>query len=53
MKVGDLVQSKRKHKSLAIVLEILSEYRITIMWCDNGEIDAGGKRLFEVISESR
>ena len=53
MKPGDLVQSNRKHGSIALVLEVLNQYRVRIMWCDTGEIDSGGKLFFVVISESR
>ena len=53
MKVGDLVRATVPSSSdLAIILEILDEWHIRIMWTDTGEIDAGPKALFEVISES-
>ena len=54
MKVGDLVRSiGPSAPDLALVIGIVNEYRIMIMWCDTQEIDHGGKRLFEVISECR
>ena len=59
MKVGDLVKSigpagrYSKKPVLAIVVEILSPFRVRVLWCDNLEFDKGAKRLFEVINESR
>ena len=53
MKAGDLVRSIGPSRpDIALVIRIINEYRIAVMWCDTGEIDHGGKRLFEVISET-
>mgnify|MGYP003665169034 CR=1 FL=1 len=54
MKVGDLVRSTGPASpDIAIILEVIDEWHVKIMWMDTGELDAGAKVLFEVISESR
>ena len=52
MKVGDLVQSKHRHKSIGLVLEILDAgRRVRLQWIDTLDIDVGGISLFHVISK--
>jgi len=54
MKSGDLVQSKHRHKSIGLVLEILDNGRLLrLQWVDTLEIDIGGISLFRVISECK
>ncbi len=54
IKVGDLIQSLRSHRSIALVLALLGDgWHIEFQWIDTLEIDNGSATLFEVISEGR
>jgi len=52
MKVGDLVMATGpSFPELALVLAFKDEWTIDIMWCNDGELDSGGKCMFEVVDD--